>query len=106
MAYTRIFLLGSTGYLGSEFLISLGRRYPSFPVKVLLRDTSPSLEVRLRSLHPNVTVVEGTVDSVDLIVTQVLQADIIITIASSDHWPSVKGPQQSFPPRHSLNLMG
>ena len=37
MSESVIFLLGSTGYVGSQFLIILGRALPHLPVRVLVR---------------------------------------------------------------------
>ncbi|KAF7798960.1 hypothetical protein EIP86_010189 [Pleurotus ostreatoroseus] len=83
-------MLGATGYLGSEFLILLARDFPGYPVVALVRDPTFEKRTRLNEIHPNVTVVEGTLNDADIIIEQVLKADIVINSASSDHWPSVK----------------
>lgn len=69
----------------------LARDFPDYPVIALVRDPTPEKRTRLNEIHPNVTVVEGTLNDADVIIEQVLKADIIINSASSDHWPSVKG---------------
>lgn len=91
MSNPTIFMLGATGYLGSEFLMLLARDFPSYPVNALVRNINPAKLARLKEIHPNVSVVEGTLNDAAIIVEQVQKADIIINSASSDHWPSVKG---------------
>lgn len=99
-----IFMLGATGYLGSEFLILLARDFPSYPVIALVRDVTPEKRTRLNEIHPNVSIVEGTLNDADIIVEQVLKADIVINSASSDHWPSVKGRFSSSLTYHDTNF--
>ena len=91
MTNPSIFMLGATGYLGSEFLILLARDYPDHHIRALVRNATPEKVSRLHEIHPHVTVVEGTLDDAAVIVEEVLKADIVINSASSDHWPSVKG---------------
>ncbi|KAL4248928.1 NAD(P)-dependent Metabolic Enzyme [Abortiporus biennis] len=85
-----IFLFGATGYLGGEFLIHLSRSFPTHPVTALVRNLTPDRLSGLKRLHPEIQVVEGTLDDDSLIQEQVQKHDIIINCASSDHWPSVK----------------
>ncbi|EIM90883.1 uncharacterized protein STEHIDRAFT_165359 [Stereum hirsutum FP-91666 SS1] len=44
----------------------------------------------LKAIHPNISVVEGTLEDAEVIEKESEIADIIINTASSDHWPSVK----------------
>ncbi|KAJ3554438.1 hypothetical protein NM688_g3112 [Phlebia brevispora] len=90
MSKPTIFLLGATGYLGSEFLKLLARDYPDYPVIALIRNATAERRARLNEIHPNITVEEGALDDANAIIDQVLKADIVINSASSDHWPSVK----------------
>lgn len=91
MSIPTIFLLGATGYLGSEFLALLARDFPTYPVNALVRNVTPARTARLQEIHPKLNVVEGTLDDAAVIIEQVQKADIVINSASSDHWPSVKG---------------
>ena len=95
MSPQTIFILGATGYLGSEFLILLARDYPDYPINALVRNATPEKIAQLHELHPHVTVVEGTLEDADIIIAEVQKADIVINTASSDHWPSVKGTFRS-----------
>ena len=85
-----IFLLGATGYLGSEFLILLARDLPQFAVRALVRDPTPERVNRLKEIHPNISVVEGTLEDDTIIQEQIQNVDIVVNSASSDHWPSIK----------------
>ena len=91
MSPQTIFLLGATGYLGSEFLILLAEAYPDHSVNALVRNVTNARKAELQKIHPNLTVTEGYLDDASVIEEAVLKADIVINMASSDHWPSVKG---------------
>ena len=93
---TTIFLLGATGYIGSSFLVSLGKLYPHFPVFALVRTVSAETATWLRATHPNLTVVKGTLDDVSIIEYQAERADIVINLASCDHGPSSTGASSQF----------
>ncbi|KAI0692151.1 hypothetical protein BC835DRAFT_84752 [Cytidiella melzeri] len=90
MSSPSIFLLGATGYLGSEFLILLAEEYPTYPVNALLRNATDARKATLHGLHPNLTVTEGGLDDEAVISEAAGKADIVINMASSDHLPSVK----------------
>ncbi|KAI0343440.1 NAD(P)-binding protein [Trametopsis cervina] len=90
MSEPTVFLLGATGYLGSEFLKLLAKEYPKYPVNALLRNATDTRKASLHNIHPNLTVTEGTLEDVAIIEEAVLKADIVVNVASSDHWPSVK----------------
>ena len=86
-----IFILGATGYLGSEFLILLARDLPGLKVNALLREPTDSKVSQLQDIYPGITTVKGTLEDDAIIRDEVQKADVVINIASSDHWPSVKG---------------
>ncbi|TFK76181.1 NAD(P)-binding protein [Pluteus cervinus] len=90
-----IFLLGATGFAGSTFLISLGKNLPQYHVVALTRGSSAaSLEARTKSLkahHPNLSVVEGTLEDEAIIRRESAKVDIVVNCASSDHLVSIRG---------------
>ena len=83
-----IFILGATGYLGSEFLILLARDLPGLKVNALLREPTDSKVSQLQDIYPGITTVKGTLEDDAIIQDEVQKADVVINIASSDHWPS------------------
>ncbi|KAK0453790.1 hypothetical protein EV421DRAFT_1766427 [Armillaria borealis] len=85
-----IFFLGCTGFLGVHLLKSLGRDLPTYNVIALLRDSSASRKASVSELHPNVTIIEGTLDDDAIIEEWSSKCPIVINTASSDHWPSVR----------------
>ncbi|TFK73045.1 NAD(P)-binding protein [Pluteus cervinus] len=89
-----IFLLGATGFLGSTFLVSLGKKLPQYHVVALARGSSTtSLEARtniLEKYHPNLSVVEGALEDESVIKEESAKADIVINCASSNHLALVK----------------
>lgn len=84
-----IFLLGATGYLGSQFLIYLARDLPRLPVTALVRSLTAERARQLNAVHGNLTLVEGTLDDDALIQEQAAKADVTINCASSDHTGAV-----------------
>lgn len=85
-----IFLLGATGFLGSQFLIFLARDLPQFHIVALLRAPDLVKEAQLKAIYKDLSVVEGTLDSDDVIAKQAEEADYTINCASSDHLASVE----------------
>ncbi|KAL1759755.1 hypothetical protein FB107DRAFT_287492 [Schizophyllum commune] len=84
-----IFFLGATGYVGGEVLRLLAADLPAFPVRALVRNVTLEKEAQLRALHPNIRIIEGTLDSDALIREEASKCDIVINTASSDHHASV-----------------
>lgn len=87
-----IFLLGATGYVGSQFLIILGRVLPNIPVRALVRSSSDSeRQAWLHGVHLNLTIIDGTLEDVNTIQDQAEKADIVINLASCDHVVCTEG---------------
>lgn len=91
MSNPTVFLLGATGYIGSEFLVSLGKTYSHLPVRALVRVPSDEKRSWLHAVHSNLTIIEGTLDNVETIEKEAEEADIVMNIASCDHVPSAQG---------------
>ncbi|KDR74322.1 hypothetical protein GALMADRAFT_250148 [Galerina marginata CBS 339.88] len=85
-----IFLLGATGYLGSQFLILLSRRPARFHVVALVRNPSPWKEAKLKSIYQDLTIVEGNLDDSDLIEEEAARAKYVINCASPDHYECIE----------------
>ncbi|KAK7689016.1 hypothetical protein QCA50_007707 [Cerrena zonata] len=80
-----IFLLGATGYVGSQFLVFLGQTLSNLSVRALVRSPTKDRETWLQQTHPNLIIIEGSLDDTELIEEQARKADIVINIASCDH---------------------
>ncbi|PFH46826.1 hypothetical protein AMATHDRAFT_43342 [Amanita thiersii Skay4041] len=82
-----LFLLGATGYLGSQFLICLARAYPRTEVAVvaLVRGATPERERGLKELYRNLRVVEGTLGDVDIVKVEAERAGWVVNVASADN---------------------
>ncbi|EEB87373.1 hypothetical protein MPER_15287, partial [Moniliophthora perniciosa FA553] len=87
-----VFMLGATGYLGSQFLVELSRakKVQTFRIIALVRNLTPEKEARLKEIYENLHAIEGDLDSEGIIEEQVSKAHIVINCASSDHWPCVR----------------
>lgn len=95
MSNPLIFLLGATGYVGSEFLILLGQELSHLPVVALVRAPTTERRARLHELHSNLSIVEGTLEDAAIIEEQAEKADIVINVASCDHGLCAKGKLSS-----------
>ncbi|KAF8665608.1 hypothetical protein AX16_000064 [Volvariella volvacea WC 439] len=81
----KLFLLGATGYLGSQFLIQLREQFPNVHVVALVRNATEERKATLAQLNPNLTLVEGSVEDEAIIREQTSKADITMNAATADH---------------------
>ncbi|KAK7026869.1 hypothetical protein VNI00_015411 [Paramarasmius palmivorus] len=89
----RVFMLGSTGFLGSQLLVELSRSEiyaKTFHINALLRSVSQERESTLKGVYSDLEIVEGSLDDEDIIEEQASQADIVINCASSDNVHAVR----------------
>ncbi|RDB15631.1 hypothetical protein Hypma_004030 [Hypsizygus marmoreus] len=84
-----LFLLGATGFLGSQFLTYLARDLPNLHIVALVRAPTGDKEAKLKAVYDDLSVVEGTLDDDAVIQEQAANADYTINCASSDHLASV-----------------
>jgi hypothetical protein len=91
MSPKTIFLLGATGFLGSQFLVLLARDHdlPPFHIVALLRAPTEEKVAKLKAIYADLSVVEGTLDDDAVIQKQAAKAGYTINCASSDHLESV-----------------
>ncbi|KAH9483165.1 Oxidase ucsJ [Psilocybe cubensis] len=85
-----IFLLGATGYLGSQLLVLLSASSINYHVVALVRAANQEKEEKLKSIHHNLSVVKGSLDDHEIITEQASKAKYVINCASSDHPGSIK----------------
>ncbi|PPQ86759.1 hypothetical protein CVT25_012404 [Psilocybe cyanescens] len=85
-----IFMLGATGYLGSQFLVLLSNSSIKYHVVGLVRDANPEKEAKLQNIYPNLSVIKGSLDDHGIIAEQASKAKYTINCASSDHPGSIK----------------
>ncbi|KAF8164777.1 hypothetical protein B0H34DRAFT_779869 [Crassisporium funariophilum] len=85
-----VFLLGATGYLGSQFLVLLGRKRLPLYIVALVRNVTVEKEAKLKAIYGNLTIVEGSLDDAETIQDQASKAKYVINCANSDHVGSVE----------------
>ncbi|KAF9064629.1 hypothetical protein BDP27DRAFT_1450643 [Rhodocollybia butyracea] len=81
MSGSSIFLLGAAGYIAGQLLVSLAAEYPSFAIRALDKDLSPSKVKQLQSFHPKLEVIEGYLADVNMIEAEAKKADIVINVS-------------------------
>ncbi|KAK7026872.1 hypothetical protein VNI00_015414 [Paramarasmius palmivorus] len=100
----RLFLLGATGYIGSQFLFDLARSGTAkkFHIRALVR-ASPEKEARLKEICSSLQVVHGDLQDENLIQEEASKADIVINCATSSDWPSIRSILTGLEKRSSEN---
>ena len=91
MSGPTIFILGAYGFVGGHLTRVLGEKHPDYRLLCLMRNPTPERLAPLKALHPNIEIVEGSLDDAEIISKASEDVDIVLNTASSDHWPSVQG---------------
>lgn len=80
-----IFLIGASGYIGGEALYQLSRSSlaSEFTITCLNRDSAKG--DRIRQLYPNVRIIQGDLDAIDLIKREATSADVVLQLADTKH---------------------
>lgn len=81
----KIFLTGSTGYIGGSVLNTIATSHPDWPVTALLRRVPSNFS----ATYPNIDIINGDYDSIDLIASAAEKAFIVVHCGDSDHEASL-----------------
>ncbi|KAJ9207175.1 hypothetical protein DTO166G4_1208 [Paecilomyces variotii] len=84
----KVFLTGSTGYIGGEVLYVVSQAHPDWEITALVRSKEKAAQIT--SKFPNVKIAHGDLDSKDLIEEEVKNADIVYNCADCDHVASAE----------------
>ncbi|KAJ9302782.1 hypothetical protein DTO271G3_156 [Paecilomyces variotii] len=84
----KVFLTGSTGYIGGEVLYVVSQAHPDWEITALVRSKEKAAQIT--SKFPNVKIAHGDLDSKDLIEEEVKKADIVYNCADCDHVASAE----------------
>ena len=84
----KVFLTGVTGYIGGDFFSIAIPKHPEWELTALVRNSDKGAKVA--AAFPNVRLVYGDLDSVDLIEEETVKADIVMNFANCDHEASAK----------------
>lgn len=110
MAATRIFITGASGFIGGDFLHILDAA--KLPVCITILERSESDAKTIQSKFPDVRIVRGTLDDASLLEQESAAADIVVNLASAQHFPSVQAihrglsQQQRASPPYLLQISG
>ncbi|CAM1506189.1 Fc.00g058300.m01.CDS01 [Cosmosporella sp. VM-42] len=85
---TSIFLTGASGYIGGQVLKELSHTHPEYEISALVRSSDTGKQIT--DVYPEVRVVNGDLDDVDLVEKEASQASIVLHIAANRHLPSVQ----------------
>jgi nucleoside-diphosphate-sugar epimerase len=79
----KLFLTGVTGYIGGDFIHVLVPKYPDWEITCMVRNSDKGAKVAAQ--YPNIKLVYGDLESVDLIEEESSKADIVYNFANCDH---------------------
>jgi N-acetyl-gamma-glutamylphosphate reductase len=72
---TTLYRTGVTGYIGGEGLYTIATAHPDWQLSALVRSKEKATQVT--SKYPEIRIVHGDLDSVDIIAEEVKNADIV-----------------------------
>lgn len=97
---------GGTGYIGGSVLHTIATSHPEYDITVMLR----KIPEAFRSTYPNIKIVQGDYDSVEIITKDAAAADIVVHNGNSDHEKSlnaiISGLLSRTTPGYLLHLSG
>ncbi|ETI23831.1 hypothetical protein G647_05637 [Cladophialophora carrionii CBS 160.54] len=82
----KVFLTGTTGYIGGDFLYLVSQKHPDWDITCLVRNSDKGAKVA--AAYPKVRLVYGDLDAVETIEEEAANADIVYHFANCDHEPS------------------
>ncbi|KAI9812718.1 MAG: hypothetical protein M1827_004474 [Pycnora praestabilis] len=82
----KLFVTGSTGYIGGDALYAIVDAHPEYEVTCLVRNADKGAQVA--SQYPRVKLVYGDLDSTDLLEREAKVADVVLHCAHADHYAS------------------
>lgn len=72
---TKIFMTGSTGYIGGDAMYAIATAHPEYEITALVRNSDKGAKVAAK--FPSVKLVYGDLDSVDVLERESRAADIV-----------------------------
>ncbi|KAH8819898.1 hypothetical protein F5884DRAFT_718613 [Xylogone sp. PMI_703] len=99
---TKIFATGVTGYLGGDAIYAILQAHPEYEVTCLVRDAGKGVQVA--SAHPEIRIVHGDLDDLELIEQEAAKTDIVCNFAHATHEPSAQAMARGLARRQAPGL--
>lgn len=77
LTYSRLFSTGTTGYIGGDALYAIVQAHPDYEVACLVRNSDKGAQIA--SQYPNVKLVYGSLDDVELLKGEAQKAEIVLS---------------------------
>ncbi|KAJ9132973.1 Nucleoside-diphosphate-sugar epimerase [Pleurostoma richardsiae] len=101
----KIFLTGSTGYIGGDVFYALHKAHPDYEYTLLVRNEERGKPVKEK--YPDVKLVYGTLDSSGVIEKAAAEADVVVhTADSSDNVPAANAIAKGLAAGHTAEKPG
>ncbi|OBT76837.1 hypothetical protein VF21_04794 [Pseudogymnoascus sp. 05NY08] len=104
----KLFITGATGYVGGDVLNRLSSAASKFNITALVRDSGNSS--RVTAAFPNVRIVHGELDNIELIEDEAKQADVVLNLAATSHIASAtaiaRGLNEADKPSYWIQISG
>lgn len=84
----KLFVTGSTGYIGGDALHEIVQKHPEYEIVSLVRNSDQGALVA--SQFEKIRLVYGDLDSIELLELEARKADIVLNFANADHEAGVK----------------
>ncbi|KAL2409316.1 Oxidase ucsJ [Exophiala dermatitidis] len=84
----KLFITGSTGYIGGDFLYLVSQQHSDWEITCLVRNSDKGAKVA--AAYPKVRLIYGDLDAVETIEEAAANADIVYHFANCDHEPSAQ----------------
>ncbi|EKD21711.1 uncharacterized protein L3040_004934 [Drepanopeziza brunnea f. sp. 'multigermtubi'] len=102
---TKIFITGTTGYIGGDILYALEKAHPEYEITALVRNSDSGAKVA--AAYPSVRFVYGNLESSELLEEECAKADLVIhTADASDHPGAAKAIAKGLAAGHSKEHPG
>ncbi|KAH6884463.1 hypothetical protein B0T10DRAFT_409678 [Thelonectria olida] len=101
----KIFITGSTGYIGGDALFHLSQQHSDLELALLVRSAGKAKEVQ--TIYPKARIVHGSLEDSDVIRREAAWADVVLhTADSSDHERTARAISQGLIEGHSPSRPG
>ncbi|KAI9035552.1 putative nucleoside-diphosphate-sugar epimerase [Aspergillus affinis] len=99
----KVFVTGTTGLIGGDFLVVATAQHPDWEISVLVRSLEKARIIT--TLFPGVRVIHGSLDDLDILERESHEADVALNFANCDHLPAAKATIRGLSQREQVGTV-